>query len=107
MIVLVAAANAAPGVSTGAGLDGPAQTAYAPASERAPVVVLISGQTGPASYQTYASEVARLGNLRKTIERAQRSPNAVPGRTAVIGFFLGGGGALAYATTLPDLLSLA
>jgi len=127
MIVLVAAAvNAAPGVSTEAGPEGPAQTAYAPESGRGPVVILISGQTGPASYQTYASEVARLGyyavlvdgkdvlnsaidglgNLRKTIERAQRSPSALPGKAAVIGFSLGGGGALWHASTMPDLVSM-
>jgi dienelactone hydrolase len=91
------------------------------------VILVLSGQTGPTSYQSYAAELAKLGyyavlldgkdilnrsqwpeptNLRKAIERAQRSPQAVPGKTAVIGFSLGGGGALLQAAALPDLVSL-
>jgi dienelactone hydrolase len=44
--------------------------------------------------------------LKKAIDRAQRSPHAVPGKTAVIGFSLGGGGALYNATPLSDLVSV-
>jgi dienelactone hydrolase len=46
------------------------------------------------------------GNLRKAIERAQRSPNALKGKAAVIGFSLGGGGALYNATPQSDLVSM-
>jgi dienelactone hydrolase len=118
---------AAEAVSTDAGPDGPAQTAYAPPSGRGPLVVLLSGQTGPASYQSYAAEIAKLGyyavlldgkdilnksqwpdagNLRKALERGQRSPNAQPGKAAVIGFSLGGGGALLHAAAMPDQVSM-
>jgi dienelactone hydrolase len=118
--------SAAGGVSTEAGPEGPAQTAYAPAGKPGPVIIVISGQSGPASYQSYAAELAKLGyysvlltgkdilnpeltgeaNLKKAIDRAQHSPHAVPGKTAVIGFSLGGGGALYNATPLSDLVSV-
>jgi dienelactone hydrolase len=114
------------GVATGADPQGPAQIAYAPANAPGPVVIVISGQTGPTSYKKYASELAALGyytvlltgkdilntehtgeaNVRKAIERAQRSPNAIKGKAAVIGFSLGGGGALYNATPQSDLVSM-
>ena len=109
-----------------AGPEGPAQTAHLPAKVPAPVVLLLSGQTGPANYQFYAAEVARLGyyavlldgkdiltrtqdgagNLKKAIQRAQGSPNAAPGKVGVIAFSQGGGGALAHAVVLPELVSM-
>jgi len=74
----------------------------------------------------YVSEIAHLGyyavlldgrdiltsgqdgavNLRKAIDRAQRSSHAVPGKAAVIGFSRGGGGALAHASGMRDLVSV-
>src|SRR6185436_21146617 len=95
-VLLVRPACAADPVSTPAGAEGPAQTAHIPAKVPAPVVILLSGQTGPTNYQSYAAEVARLGyyavlldgkdiltraqdgrgNLQKAIARAQGSPNA-------------------------------
>lgn len=125
LFAVVAAMAHAAGVSTEAGPQGPAQTAYAPAS-KGPLVVVISGQTGPNSYQSYAAELAKLGYyavlldgkdilnpeltggaaLKAAIERAQRSPAVVPGKAAVIGFSLGGGGALYNATPMQDLVSV-
>ena len=124
--VIASSASAAGGVSTEASSEGPAQTAYAPPDKPGPVIIVISGQSGPNSYQSYAAELAKLGyysvlltgkdilnpeltgeaNLKKAIDRAQRSPHAVPGKTAVIGFSLGGGGALYNATPLSDLVSV-
>ncbi len=126
LFAVVAAMAQAQGVSTEAGPEGPAQTAYAPASGKGPLVVVISGQTGPNSYQPYAAELAKLGYyavlldgkdilnpqltgaaaLKATIERAQKSPAVVPGKAAVIGFSLGGGGALYNATPMQDLVSV-
>jgi dienelactone hydrolase len=114
------------GVSVEGGPDGPAQTAYTPASGAGPVVIVISGQSGPNSYQKFTSELAGLGyyavlltgkdilnpertgeaNLKKAIARAQASPNALKGKVAVIGFSLGGGGALYNAAPLADLVSM-
>lgn len=120
-------AFAADGVSTETGPDGPAQTAYAPSGGKpGPVIIVISGHTGPNSYQFYAAELAQLGyyavlvdgkdilnpqhtgdaNLSKAIDRAQHSPNAAAGKVAVIGFSLGGGGALYSAANLPDTVSM-
>jgi hypothetical protein len=126
LAVIALPAFALEGVFTEAGPDGPAQTAYAPVSGVGPVVIVISGQTGPNSYQKFASELAGVGyysvlltgkdilnpertgeaNLKKAIARAQGSPNAVKGKVAVIGFSLGGGGALYNATPLADLVSM-
>jgi dienelactone hydrolase len=120
-------ALAAEGIASEAGPEGPAQTAYAPASGKpGPVVIALSGHSGPNSYQPYAAELAQLGyyavlldgkdilnpehtgpaQLSKAIERAQHAPNALPGKVAVIGFSQGGGGALYNAANLPDMVSM-
>ena len=112
-------------VFTAAGPEGPAQTVHPPA-QPGPIVILISGASGPNNYQTISGDISRLGyyavlldgndiltrqqdgagNLRKAIERAQKSPQAIPGKVAVIGFSMGGGGALAFATNQPELVSM-
>lgn len=124
--VFSASSFAAGGVSSEAGPEGIAQTAYSPDKGPGPVVIVLSGQTGPASYQFYAADLARLGyyavlvngndilnpqhtgpaNLTKTIERALKSPSAVKGKVAIIGFSLGGGGALFSAANMPNLVSM-
>lgn len=126
LAALSAVFAAAESVSTPAGSDGPAQIAFTPAKGPGPAVILLSGQSGPNAYQDYAAEVANLGyyavlldgkdiltrtqdgnaNLKKAIERAQLSPHAVKGKSAVIAFSQGGGGALAYATSMSDTLSM-
>jgi dienelactone hydrolase len=123
---LVAASAFAEGVYSYAGPDGPAQTAYAPEKARGPIVILLSGASGPNSYHSYAGDISRLGyysvlldgndivsrrqdgagNLNKAIERAQHSPHALAGKVAVIGFSLGGGGALAHATDIPEKVAM-
>ena len=123
--VLALPALAIDSVFSPAGPEGPAQTAHAPEKGPGPIVILLSGASGPNSYQTMAGEVSRLGyyavlldgndiltrqqdgaaNLRKAIERAQGSKHAIPGKVAVIGFSMGGGGALAHAVTMPELVS--
>jgi dienelactone hydrolase len=126
-IALGAGACGSLGEHTAAGPDGPAQDVYRPSAERGPIVVLLSGHSGPRLYQGFAGELARLGyyailldgkdiltreqdgpgNLRKAIERAQRSPHAVAGKVVVIGFSQGGGGTLAHAANMPDLVAAA
>jgi dienelactone hydrolase len=115
------------GISTESGPEGPAQTAYAPSNGKpGPVIIAISGHTGPSSYQAYAAELAQLGyyvvlvdgkdilnpdhtgpaNLSKAINRARNAPGAVRGKVAVIGFSQGGGGALYSAANMPDAVSM-
>jgi dienelactone hydrolase len=114
----------------GTPMEGSSQRAvYDPPSERGPIVILLSGASGLNRFhRTYAAEIAQLGyyavlldgnnfdaskvaidgegNLRRAIEEAQRSPKALPGKSAVIGVSRGGGGALTYATGMPDLVSV-
>lgn len=107
--------------------EGPAQEVFLPKSDNGPVVVVISGQSGPPNYRSYASQVAGLGyytvlidgkdiltraqdgaqNLRTVITKAQASPNGMPGKVMVIGFSQGGGGVLAHAVRMPDLITAA
>jgi dienelactone hydrolase len=107
--------------------DGPAQEVFLPKGEKGPVVVVISGQSGPPNYRRYADQVAELGyytvlidgkdilsrtqdgaqNLRKVIAKAQVAPKGAPGKVMVIGFSQGGGGVLAHAVAMPDLITAA
>jgi dienelactone hydrolase len=125
VLFLVAAGGCSSAITTGAGGDGPGQTAYPPPSGKGPIVVLLSGRSGPDQYQPIAAAVARLGyyavlldgkdiltreqdgrgNLNQAIARAQASPHALPGKTAVIGFSQGGGAALVHAADMPDMVS--
>src|SRR5438876_11329975 len=86
------------GVTTAAGPDGPAQTAYTPPAGKGPIVVVLSGHSGPGLYHGYAAEPSRpgyysvllggqdnptreqdgRGHLSKPNRRAQRSWQAVP-----------------------------
>jgi len=102
------------------------QAEYFPPSERGPIVIVLSGAGGPTNFAFAATEVARLGyyailldgndfhpkygkaaedNLRRVIQQAQTSAKALPEKAAVIGFSLGGGGAITLAARMPDLVS--
>ena len=126
LAIFVLPAGAVEEVSTEAGAGFPAQTAYLPDERPAPVVMVISGQSGPTSYRKFASDLAGLGyytvllagkdilnpertgetNLKKAIERAHSDPKALPGKVAVVGFSLGGGAALYNAAPLSDQVSI-
>ena len=94
---------------------------FKPGAGKGPAVILLSGHR-PSTYRWYAMDVAKLGytvmlvagkdvsiherdsadNLRKTIEEAQADSRVLRGKVIVIGFSLGGGGALAHAALLKD-----
>jgi dienelactone hydrolase len=101
------------------------EQAFDPPSGRGPIVLVLSGASGPKDVEHHAANVAHLGyyavlldgrdfhsqtgksaeeGLRRVIERAQESPKALPGKVAVIGFSLGGGGALTYAAPMGDIV---
>jgi alpha-beta hydrolase superfamily lysophospholipase len=114
-----------PAAGDGATADSEADIAVSPPSGPGRVVLVISGNEGPSAYKVYAEKIAMLGyytviidgkdllsgdmqgsgRLQKAIEKAQSSPDALPGKIAVIGFSQGGGGALAYAERQPDTVS--
>lgn len=107
--------------------QGPPQEVFLPKAQKGPIVVVLSGQSGPPSYRRYAGQLADRGyytalldgkdiltrqqdgakNLQMAITKAQTAANAVPGKVAVIGFSQGGGGVLAHAVSMPDLISMA
>jgi pimeloyl-ACP methyl ester carboxylesterase len=104
----------------------PSQQEFYPANGKGRVVVVVTGQTGPLSYAYYAKDIAAQGyyavladgndfwgtglsrnnvgldRLKGVLARAQRSPHALPGKVAVIGFSLGGASCLTYAARMPD-----
>ena len=99
-----------------------AQTEFPPPSGKGPVVVMVSGQSGAAHYEPKAQQVATLGYdvvlidgnamegthgaaLRAAVMVAQNEPHGIPGKVAMVGFSLGGGEELVYATRWPDLVS--
>jgi dienelactone hydrolase len=101
------------------------QQEFVPKSGSGRVVVLVSGQTGPTGYVQSAQEIADAGfdvvlldanqlwikdtqaawtMLKGAITRAQAGPHALPGKVGIVGYSLGGGVALGYATRMPDLV---
>jgi hypothetical protein len=47
VVFILAAAGCSNAITTGAGRDGPAQTAYPPPGGKGPIVLLLSGHSGP------------------------------------------------------------
>ncbi|HEV2674808.1 MAG TPA: dienelactone hydrolase family protein [Aliidongia sp.] len=106
--------------------DRGAYEEFMPPSGQGPVVILLSGSSGPPTYVFLAKNLAALGyyvvlidghsflaedargdeNLRKMIERVQHSPHAAPGKVGAVGLSLGGGDVLVHASTQPDLVSV-
>jgi dienelactone hydrolase len=105
----------------------PWQQEFYPANEKGRVVVVVTGHTGPRYYAYYAKDIAAQGYyavlvngndfwrkdlggrgrdlLRSVVARAQKSPHALPGKVAVIGFSQGGGATLTWATRMSDSVS--
>jgi dienelactone hydrolase len=100
----------------------PAQQEFPPPQGKGRVVVMVSGVSGPAHYTTVAREIAELGydvvlfdgNLtlgthgdavKTIIQQSQQMPHALPGKVALVGFSVGGGMCLYFATQWPDLVA--
>ena len=107
-------------------LADPTQTVYLP-KQPGPVVMVISGASpslyglyhdftkaladkGYYSVLLYGNEILKREGGREALEsalgRARQAAEAVPGKAAVIGFSLGGGAALAFATSMPESVSV-
>jgi dienelactone hydrolase len=99
-----------------------AQQEFPPPQGKGRVVVLASGMSGPAHYTTVAREIAELGydvvlydgsqmvgvhgdGAKAAIIEAQQMPHALPGKVALVGFSMGGGMYLYFATQWPDLVA--
>ena len=109
----------------------PSQQEYEPPNGKGRVVVVVSGHSGPGNYAYVAKDFAEQGYyavlvdgndfwikvgrggikggggeaLKGVITRSQQSPHALPGKVAVVGFSMGGGATLTYATQMPELVS--
>jgi dienelactone hydrolase len=103
------------------------RTIYKPPKDNGPVVIVISGQTGPEARKDFAKRVANLGyyvvlvdgndildkarqgrkHLTEVLSTALSSPNATSKKAFVIGFSQGGGGVLAHAMFLGDQVNAA
>jgi dienelactone hydrolase len=106
----------------------PQREIFAPASGQGSVVVVVSGASGVALYRDIARKLAALGYyvvlmngndvlmmsndqsagvsaLRSVIGEAQSAALALPGKVALVGFSLGGGGVLVNSGALSDLVS--
>jgi dienelactone hydrolase len=99
-----------------------AQQEFPPPQGKGRVVVVISGMSGPDHYATVSREIAQLGYdvvlfdgnaiegthgaaLKTAITQAHQTPHALPGKVAEVGFSLGGGESLYYASQWPDLVT--
>ena len=113
------------GVTPSAFAD-PTQTVYLP-KQPGPVAMVISGSSsslyglyhnvakaladkGYYSVLLYGNEILRREGGREALEsalgRARQAAEAVPGKAAVLGYSMGGGAALAFATRMPDAVSV-
>ena len=100
-----------------------AQQEIPPPQGKGPVVVVVSGAMGAAAYLAPARRIAVLGYdvilvdgnamkgtqgaaLKAVVQNAQNAPHGLPGKVGMVGFSLGGGMALFYASQWPDLVSV-
>jgi pimeloyl-ACP methyl ester carboxylesterase len=100
-----------------------AQEVITPPQGKGHVVVFLSGMAGPKHDKALAEAIASLGyvvvvydgrhmeggfgqTLRTAIQNAQQTPNALPGKVALVGVSLGGGYALAFGSRWPDLVAI-
>lgn len=99
--------------------------AFPPPAGRGPIAIVISGLSGSDSFQDEATRISQLGyytmlldgndvdprsstgatRLRDAITRASSAPEARPGKVVVVGFSMGGGGALVHAAPMGNLVA--
>ena len=66
LFVFAVSVSAADRVSTDAGPEGPAQTAYAPPDKPGPVIIVISGQSGPIHIRVMLQSWLSLATTRSS-----------------------------------------
>jgi len=110
--------------------QGPEFEIFPPAGGKGAVVLAVSGYAGTSYFRDFSSKLAELGyytllmdgkdlidpgslgqiipgaeNLQNAIAAAKSSPQAIPGKVALVGFSIGGAGVLRYGATLMDQVS--
>jgi dienelactone hydrolase len=100
-----------------------AQTEFTPPAGKGRAIVAVSGAMGARAYEPAARKLASFGydvflldgnslvgdqgvGLKAAVDKAQQSPNALPGKAGVVGFSLGGGQVLGYAPRWPDQVAV-
>jgi dienelactone hydrolase len=95
----------------------------APPLGKGRVVVVVSGQSGPAHYRQVATRIAALGydvalfdgnpmegthgqGLRAAIAEALQMPHAIPGKVGLVGFSLGGAMVLGFGSGWGDQVAV-
>jgi pimeloyl-ACP methyl ester carboxylesterase len=96
---------------------------YPPPNGKGRVLIAVSGAGGSQRYVSSAKLLANLGydvflldgnrfredtaaGLKQAIEDSARSEHALPGKAGVIGFSLGGGQVLTFATRWPEQVAV-
>jgi dienelactone hydrolase len=108
--------------SGSAAAQAPALQTFDPPGGKGRGVLVVSGQSGPKNYATVAKQIADLGfnvvlvdgndvfkkdnaglpAFNAAVAALEASPKTAPGKIAAVGFSLGGGAVLTYATRSPD-----
>lgn len=105
-----------------AAAQAPATQYFEPAGGKGRGVLVVSGQSGAAAYVEAAKAIAGLGfhvalvdgndifkkdnaglpAFKAAIDALAASPKTLPGKLGAVGYSLGGGAVLTYATRMPD-----
>lgn len=107
--------------------QAPEREVFAPASGRGSIVIVVSGQSGPALYRDYSAKLAEHGyyvvlvsgndisipgktgpgvaNLRRVMFDAQSATGAIAGKVVLAGFSVGGIGVLGHGAPLKEQVS--
>jgi alpha-beta hydrolase superfamily lysophospholipase len=122
---VLVSALAASGVAAAQGAapaPPPATQLFEPPAGKGRGVLVVSGQSGPGNYAAVAKQIAGLGfhvalidgndvfkkdnaglpAFKAAVDALAASPKTVPGKLGAVGFSLGGGAVLTYATRMPD-----
>jgi dienelactone hydrolase len=110
--------------------QGPQYEIFPPSYSKGAIVVVVSGYSGKGLYRDFSSKLAELGyytvlmdgkdlfdpgsiglivpgaeNLQTVIADSKSSPQAIPGKVALVGFSIGGAGVLSFGAELKDQVS--
>jgi dienelactone hydrolase len=99
-----------------------AQEEFPPPQGKGRIVVVASGMSGVDHYRAVSREIAKLGydvmlfdgnsmentrgqGVKDAILKAEQAPHGLPGKVAIVGFSLGGGESLFWATPWDDQIA--